>query len=196
VLLAIAAPAASAHCRKGEDAAPLVEAAAGIWHNLASHAGQPLPGPAHAAEPLLDRLCQLLDRPGNPLDSDMSDEDGGWSEARAHEWFAPLAGLLAQAGATTPLLFTHLQLHRVRCTALAAAGGAGPQAEERLSGALTLLGLLECMAAQPFAAALRALAQRHAVVGLRARAGERGRQYAVMAQAVARLGLSGSDGSA
>lgn len=114
--------------------AELREAACGVLHNVTTHAMRAWAAEGaleRAAAPAAERLCMLLDRPGNPLD------DAEVGDAEAHAFLAPIAALLADG---PPALLGRLGRAKLLAEALAAATGGGAEA---LAGAATLVLLLE-----------------------------------------------------
>jgi len=114
--------------------AELREAACGVLHNVTTHAMRAWAAEGaleRAAAPAAERLCMLLDRPGNPLD------DTEVGDGEAHAFLAPIAALLADG---PPALLGRLGRAKLLAEALAAATGGGAEA---LAGAATLVLLLE-----------------------------------------------------
>jgi hypothetical protein len=125
----------AAACLRGAHSQPLRETACGVFHNLTSYALRSWAGAPElerAAGPPYERLCQLLDREGNPLDDEPGECARG--DADAHAFFAPVASLLAAA---PPALRS--QLSRTKLLAEALAAARSPHgAAEALAGCATL----------------------------------------------------------
>jgi hypothetical protein len=185
----------AAAAKKGHDDAQLQEAAAGVFYNLCAHARR-LWAASPASDGVYEQLCRLLDREGNPLEADAagcSDED--WEEGDAHAFFAPLAQLLGAPG-VPPGFFGHRSLQKIRTNALGAAQaepqapkGGADVADGALPSVLTVLALLERVAATGPADALRALARRQGAAALQTTVAARMRHYRAMGRAVAALEL-------
>jgi hypothetical protein len=184
----------AAAAKKGHDAALLQEAAAGVFYNLCAHARR-LWAASPASDAVYEQLCRLLDREGNPLEADAAGcTDEEWEEGDAHAFFAPLAQLLGATG-VPPGFFGHLSLQKIRTNALGAAQGEPPAADApaaadgALPSVLTVLALLERVAARGPADALRALAKRQGAAALQTSVAARMRQYRAMGRAVGALEL-------
>ena len=171
------------------------EAAAGTFHNLVHHArrqAQASSGSANAAATARaqEQLAHLLDRPENPLDDPSADEGGdaeAWDAAAAHAFFGPIVSLLSTASHG---LLSPLSLQLLRCNALDIAQQVLHQQLEAASsqmllmGCITLLLLLERVAAQGPADALRPLAQRSVVAEFRQLAEAKAQAFVAMARAM------------
>ena len=135
-----------------------------------------------------------MDRDGNPLEADASD-DSEWDGSAAHAFFAPIAQLLGSPAAPRALL-APLSLQKMRTNALAAAQAPGATASAGtgpLTGVLTLLALLERCAKAGVPTALRSLADRQTVQAVQAAVAEQTRRYLEMGTAIAELELRSAD---